>query len=120
MSVWDIIPTCNDEMSIYTLCAFTIIVAAWLLFTTAYTRYNSNEFRRIENWSRDKFNDLEAKCVGHDDYIADTTMVINKIHIDLAVQESSMKDLKSDISEIKKYISEINADIKTLLQREPT
>ena len=110
MPIWDIIPTCDDSMSVYTLCGFTLLVAAWLLYTTIYTRSTSNEFRRLENWARDRFKSLDEKCAGHDDYITDTTGVINQIHIDLAVQESSMKDLKADIAEIK-------SDIKILLNR---
>ena len=117
MSIWDIIPTCDDSMSIYTLCAITIMASAGFLAFTVLYRWSSNENRRIE---KDETNDvkriesnikrLEIAINGHDDYIDDTTGVINQIHIDLAVQESSMKDLKADIAEIK-------ADIKTLLKR---
>jgi hypothetical protein len=87
------------------------MVSAGILFVTIYVRYNSNEFRRVENWARNKFKGIESAIEGHDEYIDDTNGIINKIHIDLAVQESSMNDLKLDIAEIK-------ADIKTLLKRQ--
>jgi archaellum component FlaC len=53
---------------------------------------------------------LEGDIEGHNGYIDDTTDVINKIQIELAVQESSMETLKEDIAEIK-------TDVKTLLTR---
>lgn len=117
MSIWDIIPTCDNDMSIYTLCVFTVLISAWLLFATIYVRYNSNEFRRIEHWMRHEVKTIASAIGIHDEYIDTTNGVINKIHIDLAVQESSMKDLKADIAEIKADIAETKADIKTLLKR---
>lgn len=117
MSIWNLIPTCEDPMSIYTLCALTLIVSAGLLAFTILYRWSSNENRRIEKDEEDDvkriefdIKRLEIAIDGHDDYIDTTNGIINKIHIDLAVQESSMKDLKADIAEIK-------ADIKILLNR---
>jgi hypothetical protein len=117
MSIWDLIPTCEDPMSIYTLCALTLIVSAGFLAFTVLYRWSSNENRRIERGESDDIKRVES-CMkkleiaigGHDDYIDNANGVINQIHIDLAVQESSMIDLKTDIAEIK-------ADIKTLLKR---
>lgn len=108
---FEMIPHHDGVMSIYTICTFTVLVSAWLLFTSIYIRYNSNEFRRVEQWAIRELKKLEEKCGDHDEYIERTNGTINKIHIDLAVQESSMIDLKADIAEIK-------ADIKILLQRE--
>jgi len=55
-------------------------------------------------------DDLRTAIKGHDDYITTANEVIGNIHVNMAVQENSMKDLKADISEIK-------TDIKTLLKR---
>lgn len=105
------IPMHTGPMSCYTICAITLMVSAGLLFATIYVRYNSNEFRRIENWAKGEFKKIGSSIDDHDEYIDHTNGIINKIHIDLAVQESSMKDLKQDIAEIKR-------DIKTLLKRQ--
>jgi hypothetical protein len=99
MSVSSLIPTCDDLMSVYTLISLTVIVGANITIDVIVVKWVLNEFRT-----------LRAAINGHDDYIDATNNVINQIHIDLAVQESSMKDLKDDIAEIK-------ADIKILLNR---
>ena len=106
MSIWDLIPTCDDPMSCYTLCALTVIVSGGFLTVTILIYWISNEFRRLDK-NMDK---LECAIDGHNGYIDDTTEVINKIQIELAVQESSMETLKKDIAEIK-------TDVKTLLKR---
>lgn len=110
MSIWDLIPTCDDPMSIYTLCGLTLIVSAGLLAFTIFFRWTSNEFRRNDK----RYEDLEASISRHDDYIDNANEIINKIHIDLAVQESVSKDIKRDIEEIKALIASIN---KTLLDK---
>jgi len=110
MSLIDIIPMCSDKMSSTTVCVVAICVSAFLFFATIYTRYNSNEFRRVEKWVLHDLTKLELAIGEHDDYIDATNAIINQIHIDLAVQEASMKTLVVDIAEIK-------ADIKTLLKR---
>lgn len=107
----EFLPMHSGPMSCYTVCCITVMISAGLLLATIYVRYNSNEFRRVENWARNKFKKLESAIDDHDEYIDTTTGIINKIHIDLAVQKESMKDLKMDIAEIK-------ADIKILLKRE--
>ncbi|MBW1860093.1 MAG: hypothetical protein JRI70_08480 [Deltaproteobacteria bacterium] len=53
---------------------------------------------------------MKRSIDSHDAYIDETAKVFNEIQIQLAVQESSMKTLESDITEIK-------ADVKTLLSR---
>ena len=106
MSIWNLIPTCDDPMSCYTLCALTVIVSGGFLTVTILIYWISHEFRRIDK-NMDK---LEGDIEGHNGYIDDTTDVINKIQIELAVQESSMETLKEDIAEIK-------TDVKTLLTR---
>jgi septal ring factor EnvC (AmiA/AmiB activator) len=102
----------------------TIIASGGLLAFTLLFRWSSNENRRLEKQEADdirrvesNIRKLESAINGHDDYIDTTNGVIGKIHVDLAVQESSMKDLKADIAEIKRDLSEINTDIKTLLTR---
>ena len=114
----EFLPMHSGPMSCYTVSCITIMVSSGILFVTIYARYNSNEFRRVEEWARNRFKKLEVAIDGHDDYIDTTTGIINQIHIDLAVQERSMEDLKKDIAEIKANISEINTDIKTLLARQ--
>lgn len=106
----EFLPMHSGPMSCYTVCALTLMVSSGILFTTIYVRYISNEFRRIESWIRKDLEDIKVAISAHDDYIDMTNGIINQIHIDLAVQESSMIDLKADIKEIK-------ADIKILLNR---
>lgn len=99
MPMWNIIPTCPDPMSCYTLvalCAFVTVGGG--VATIAYW------------WVSHEFKCLKDGIKGHDSYIEDTTEIINKIQIELAVQESSMVTLKKDIAEIK-------TDVKTLLTR---
>ena len=99
MSVFDLIPTCDDLMSIHTLVALSIVATGTLAIDAIIVKWILNEFKTIR-----------AAISGHDDYINNMNDVINKIHVDLAVQENSMQDLKADITEIK-------TDIKTLLKR---
>lgn len=99
MPLWNIIPTCPDPMSCYTLVALcAIVTVSGGVVTLAYW------------WTAKEFRCLKDEIKGHDNYIEDTTDIINKIQIELAVQESSMKTLKADIAEIK-------TDVKTLLTR---
>lgn len=106
MSILNIIPTCEDPMSIYSLCAVAILVIGGLAAFTLYSRWTSKEFRAVYK----KVDTIEGCISRHDDYIDTTNDVINKIHIDLAVQKNSMTDLKNDIAEIK-------TDIKILLRK---
>ena len=99
MTIWDIIPTCDDPMSCYTLVAFAIIVTG-----------NVVSYTLLVKWTVNGFKELRAAIKDHDRYIDDTAKVFNQIQTELAVQESSMKTLKEDISEIK-------TDVKTLLTR---
>ena len=99
MPLWDIIPTCDDAMSGYTLVALCIFAGAG--FAVASVAYW---------WTSNEFNILKKSIKGHDVYITETAKVFNQIQIELAVQESSMETLKEDISEIK-------TDVKILLTR---
>lgn len=115
MSIQDIIPTCDDAMSCYTLCALTILASAGFLAFTVMFRWASNENRRLE---KNELNDvkrleacikrLESMINGHDEYIDDTNDILNKIQIELAVQQSSQVAIKADIAEIKALIGKIN------------
>ena len=115
--VFEFLPMHPGPMSCYTVSCITIMVSAGLLFATIYVRYNSNEFRRIENWVSKELEIIKVAIGGHDEYIDTTTGVINKIHVDLEVQKTLMKGIEGDISEIKKDIAETKKDIKTLLTR---
>lgn len=108
--LWNIIPTCDDAMSSYTLVAFCIFaIICGGLGAGAYW-WTSREFQRL----------TDGICE-HDNYIEDTSKVINDIQVELAVQHSSMKDIKADIAEmksdIKADIASLRVDIKTLLMR---
>jgi hypothetical protein len=104
MSIWTIIPTCADPMSVYTLCAISILVSGGLIAFTLFSRWTSNELRAVY----DKVDTIEGCISGHDAYIDATNEVINRIHIDLAVQESSNKSIEKDIVEIKLTLASIN------------
>ena len=99
MPIWDIIPTCDDPMSCYTLVAFAIVVTGHVVSYTL-----------LVKWAVNGFKEMKVAIKEHDKYIDDTAQVFNQIQIELAVQESSMETLKNDISEIK-------TDVKTLLKR---
>lgn len=106
MTLWNIIPTCPDPMSCYTLVALCAIVSvSGGVVTLAYW------------WASHEFGSLREGLKGHDRYIEETGAIINKMQIELAVQQSSLADIKSDISEIKDNISETKDDIKILLSR---
>lgn len=99
MTLWNIIPTCDDPMSCYTLVALAILVTGHVVSYTL-----------LVKWAVAGFKEVKESIRVHDTYINDTAKVFSKIQIELAVQESSMETLKNDISEIK-------TDVKTLLKR---
>ena len=89
-------------MSSYTLVALCMIVASsGGVITLAYW------------WASHEFGSLREGLKGHDAYIEETGAIINKMQIELAVQQSSLADIKSDIAEIKSLILNIN---KTLME----
>jgi len=100
------VPTVDEPMSSLTYLAFWALITGIGIGTAALIWWIRREINRMDA----NTNDLKTAISSHDDYIDNTNGVIGRIHTDLAVQESSMKDLKADISEIK-------ADIKTLLTR---
>lgn len=104
------LPMHDGPMSCYTVCAIGLMVAATVVLVPIYVRYNANEFRRADKWVTHKVKKLETAIGAHDIYIDHMNGVINKIHVDLAVQKTSMNELKDDINEIKR-------DIKLLLKR---
>ncbi len=99
MPLWDIIPTCDDAMSHYTLVALCIFALVGFGIATIAYWWTSNELKA-----------LKRAVAGHDTYIKETAKLFSKIQTKLAVQETSMETLKEDISEIK-------TDVKTLLKR---
>ena len=110
MSIWTIIPTCSDPMSVYSLCALAIVVTVGAGgLTIAYW------------WTSNEFNVLKRSVNGHDRYIVETAAVINKMEVKLAVQKSALGEIKKDIadmkSDIKSDIAELQKDIKVLISR---
>lgn len=110
MSIWSIIPTCSDPMSVYSLCAISIIATVGGgVLAIAYW------------WTSNEFKFLKRSVSGHDKYIVDTAAVINKMEVKLAVQQSALGEIKRDIadmkSDIKKDIAELQKDIKILISR---
>lgn len=110
MPLWDIIPTCNDEMSCYTLvalCIFAVIGSG--IGSIAYW------------WTSHEFKDIKKSVCGHDQYIAETSMVISDMKTKLAVQQSALTEIKDDIADLKHDlkadIAAMQADIKQLLSR---
>lgn len=110
MSIWTIIPTCSDPMSVYSLCAIAIIATVGGGVLAIAYWWTSNEFRF-----------LKKSVNGHDQYIIDTATVINQMEVKLAVQQSALGEIKKDIadmkSDIKSDIAAMQADIKQLLSR---
>jgi len=111
MSIWTIIPTCSDPMSVYSLCAIAVIATiGGGMMTIAYW------------WTSNEFKFLKKSVNGHDQYITDTAAVINIMEIKLAVQQSALGEIKEDIadmkSDLKKDIAALQADIKQLLLRQ--
>lgn len=107
------VPTVDEPMSSLTYLAFWALITGIGIGTGALLWWIRREIGRMDA----NTNSLKEAISSHDAYIDTTNGVIGKIHVDLAVQESSMRDLKADIAEIKRDLSEINKDIKTLLTR---
>ena len=47
-------------MSVYTVCAFAIVITGGVAFAAIYLRYTSNELRRIKGWIGHDITKLEA------------------------------------------------------------
>jgi len=82
----EIIPTCNDPMSIYTLIAFSIIVVAGC----GISRFAYTELRCIDN--RQKQLELN----------------MSSIRTDVAVMKECIENIESAITETKTSLSGIN------------
>jgi len=98
--------TADEPMCTLTYLAFWALIVGIWIGTGALVWWIRREICRMDS----NTDDLRAAIKGHDDYITTANEVIGNIHINMAVQENSVKDLKADISEIK-------TDIKTLLKR---
>lgn len=105
-----LIPTIDEPMSTLTYISFWALISGIGIGATALIWWVRQDRKEIRCEISQDVERIEERINKHDAYIEDTNAIINKIHIDLAVQASSMKDLKSDIEEIKR-------DIKTLLKR---
>ena len=101
MTLWNLIPTCDDPMSCYTLVALCMVMAiGGGILTIAYW------------WAARELGCLNDGIREHDKYIEDTAVVIAGIQIKLAVQQTSLDVIKEDIAEIKSLIANVN---KTLM-----
>ena len=103
MTLWNLIPTCNDPMSQYTVVAISTVVAIGIVTCGAVVWWNMREFKRIDGC-------LEK----YDDYIDETGRVISSMATDIAVLRSAVQNIEKDGSETKDAIKEIN---KTLMNR---
>ena len=92
MTLWTIIPTCDDLMSIYTLCGFVIYSCILLVVG------------RIGYVRMEKI-DTDAKA---------TLKTINEMHTDMAVMKESLKNIESDGVETRAAMAAIN---QTLLDK---
>jgi len=72
-------------------------------------------------WVSSELKDIKKRINVYDKYIADTTTVINQMEVKLAVQQSTLGDIKRDIadmrSDIRNDIAVMQADMKQLLSR---
>lgn len=97
MTLWNLIPTCDNPMSCYTLVAFCIFMAM-----------GSGVLALAYWWVAREFGYLNDGIKGHDQYIEETAAVINEMQIKLAVQQTSLAVIREDIAEIKALISNVN------------
>ena len=103
MTLWNLIPTCGDPMSQYTVVAISMVVAVGIVTFGAVVWWNMREFKRIDD------------CIGkYDAYIDETGKVISTMATDIAVLRSAVQNIEKDGSETKDAIKEIN---KTLMDR---
>ena len=118
--IFEIIPVVSTPMSCYTLVAFGLVVAVGTIAISLFEKYTSKEFKRIDENISKEANDIRREVYNmgsrlkeHDKYIETTNGTIKQIQITIAVQESSISDIKEEIHEIKMLIGSINS---TLLQ----
>ena len=92
MSVWTLLPTCNDPMSQYTCIGFVIYTGALVVLARCC-------MKRLDKQDRDTTT---------------TAGAINELNIEVAVMAESLKNIESDGQETRTAIAEIN---KTLLNK---
>ena len=68
MSIFTLIPTLNEPMSIYTLIGFAILIAGNILAFRAIIRWTIREFKRID-----------GVLGSHDEYMDDNAKIINQM-----------------------------------------
>jgi len=83
----EIIPTCDDPMSIYTLIAIFILVFAGSVLS--------------------RFVYKEIECVNNRQ--TDIELTISNMSIDIAVTKESIENIESSINETKRSLADINA-----------
>lgn len=105
-----IVPTVDGPMSALTYLTFWALIAGISMGATTLIWWVRQDRKELRKGVQREVERIAERIDKHDEYIDDTNTIINQIHVDLAVQKSSMKDLKLDITEIKE-------DVKTLLKR---
>jgi len=99
MNIFGIIPTCDDLMSIYTLCGFMLYSGVLIVIgRVGYVRMNKID------------EDADA-----------TLKTVNEMRIDMAVMKESIQNIERDGIETRGLISEINKTLmsKALDRRQP-
>ena len=97
MSVFNLIPTCDDPMSCYTLVALAIIVTG-----------NIVGYSLLARWTLNGFKEMKEALKEHDDYIDDTSKTMNQMGTDIAVVAACIKNIENDGTETRTAIAEIN------------
>ena len=92
MSVFDLLPTCDDPMSVYTLVTFAAYSVVLLL---------------VGKVASDRLDHQDCDIVK-------MTESMNALQIDVAVMAESMKNIEVDATETRTAIAEIN---RTLIDK---
>ena len=94
-TIFGIIPTCDDPMSIYTLISFML----YSVVLVGVARWHSQR--------------IDKQCAHN----AEITKSINQVRINVAVTQESMSNVEISMRETKTAVAEIN---KTLVDRRGT
>ena len=93
MALYDIIPTCNDLMSIYTLIGFVIFGCILLI---------------ICRYINDRFDDQKDCSDRGGVLINELQKTMNELKVDIAIVRTSITDIEEDARETRRAIAEIN------------
>lgn len=103
MALWNLIPTCPDPMSCYTLVGFAIVCSG-----------NIGAFVVLVRWMVREFKRIDIAITDHDDCIDNATEIINRMSTDIAVTRESVQNIETAVTETKTSINGIN---QTLLRK---